>query len=144
MALGGAGQGAPTDAPWATQYAGPGPWGSLAADVPSHPSQLLEAAATGLVLVLVMGLGAAGAFGQRDGRAWLAAVGGWAAVRVIVASTWRDPTVLGPLRAGQLLALAIVLGCGLAWWAVGRRPVDAWTEEAAEPPWPDAEARPRF
>jgi phosphatidylglycerol---prolipoprotein diacylglyceryl transferase len=41
--LGASGQGAPSDAPWATAYLGPGPWGSLAADVPSHPAQVYEA-----------------------------------------------------------------------------------------------------
>ena len=39
MMLGGSGQGLPSDAPWATAYLGPGPWGSLAPEVPSHPSQ---------------------------------------------------------------------------------------------------------
>ncbi|HEX5590889.1 MAG TPA: prolipoprotein diacylglyceryl transferase family protein, partial [Candidatus Limnocylindrales bacterium] len=32
------GQGLPTDLAWATAYDGPGPWSSLAPDIPSHPS----------------------------------------------------------------------------------------------------------
>ena len=41
--LGASGQGMPSDVAWATAYVGPGPWGSLAADVPSHPAQAYEA-----------------------------------------------------------------------------------------------------
>ena len=146
MALGGGGQGAPIDAPWATAYAGPGPWRSLAAEVPAHPSQLLEAVATGLVLLLVAVFAITGGFPARDGRAWLAAVGGWAVARAVVAATWRDPAVLGPLRAGQLLAIAIALGCGVAWWSLGRSRAAGPMREPAEaaPEWPDVETRPRF
>ena len=35
--LGATGQGAPSDLPWATAYAGPGPWGSLAAEIAVAP-----------------------------------------------------------------------------------------------------------
>lgn len=120
MALGGSGQGEPSDAPWATAYLGPGPWGSLAPAVPSVPSQLLEAAGVGLVLLALVGCLALGAFARRDGRLLLVALGGWALVRVFVAMTWRDPTVLGPLRANQLVDGAIIVGCALAFVALGR------------------------
>ena len=43
MVLGGDGQGVPWDGAWATAYVGPGPWCSLAPEVPSHPSQVYEA-----------------------------------------------------------------------------------------------------
>lgn len=149
MVLGGSGQGAPASAAWAIAYAGPGPWGSLGANVPSHPAQLYEAMAAGFVLLLVLAFAAAGGFVRRDGRAWLAAIGGWAAARVVIAATWRDTTVVGPLRAGQLLAIAIVVGCGVAWWAVGRRREESRTEgsradEPGVPRWPEPQNRPRF
>ncbi len=43
MILGGAGQGTPSTAAWATAFLGPGPWGSLAPALPSEPSQAYEA-----------------------------------------------------------------------------------------------------
>jgi len=54
MVLGGSGQGQPWDGAWATAYLGPGPWGSLAPQVPSHPSQVYEALFTIAILVLTM------------------------------------------------------------------------------------------
>ena len=71
MALGGAGQGVPSDADWATAYLGPGPWGSLAPALPSVPSQILEGSLT-LVIAVVLGLLLmVGAFHSRDGRVLL-------------------------------------------------------------------------
>lgn len=111
MILTGTGQGLPSDADWATAYLGPGPWGSLAPELPSHPAQLYEAGATVLVLGLAIGLLASGAFARRDGRLFLAIVAGWALARTVVAATWRDSAVLGPLIADQLLSLAIAGAC---------------------------------
>ncbi len=130
MALGGSGQGAPWDGSWATAYAGPGPWGSLDPATPAWPSQLLEAGLTLAVLFLVLVVVAArrsrrvpapaglvrgvpepAAHGQPDGRVLLLAVGLWAVVRFAVAFTWRDPVVLGPLRAEQAIAAVIAVGC---------------------------------
>jgi len=122
--LAGDGQGLPTDAWWATAFQGPGPWGSLAPEVPSHPSQLYEAAATTLVLA-ILGLALRfGAFGRRDGSAFLFGVALWALGRGIVAFTWRDAPVAGPLMAEHLVLAVVVGGCvgGIAWQAlVGRR-----------------------
>jgi phosphatidylglycerol:prolipoprotein diacylglycerol transferase len=109
--LGGRGQGLPSDASWATAYLGPGPWGSLAPDVPSIPSQAFEGLATLAALLLVMGVLAVPGLRRPDGRAFLIGVGLWALVRFIVASTWRDPMVVGPFRAEQLIDIAIVIGC---------------------------------
>jgi len=53
LMLGGSGQGQPADVGWAVAYAGPGPWGSLAASVPSHPSQLYEAAGYAIAFLLL-------------------------------------------------------------------------------------------
>ena len=76
MVLGGVGQGQPVDLPWATAYAGAGPWGSLAANLPSHPAQAYEGLATlAWLLVLVLAL-AAGASAARDGRLFLAGLAG--------------------------------------------------------------------
>ena len=93
MALGGAGQGQPDAAAWATAYLGPGPWGSLAPALPSVPSQILEGIVT-LAIALVLGLALAfGAFRSRDGRALFVGLGLWATGRALVALTWRDPAV---------------------------------------------------
>lgn len=111
------GQGAPSNVPWATAYAGAGPWSSLAAWVPAHPSQVYEAMLATMAL-LVFGLALrAGAFRRRDGSALLVAVSLWATARFIVVFTWRDDPVLGPIRAEQLIMLAVFLGCflGISW-----------------------------
>ena len=92
-------------------YLGDGPWSSLAAHIPSHPSQVYEAIATVVVLALLGLVIRAGAFRRRDGTALLLAVTLWAIGRGIVVFTWRDATVLGPFRAEQLILLVVVLGC---------------------------------
>ena len=109
--LGGRGQGQPSDAPWATAYLGPGPWGSLAPEVPSVPSQALEGLATLAVLLLAMGVLAVPGFRRPDGRAFLMCVALWAFARAIVVSTWRDPLALGPFRTEQLIDVGIFVGC---------------------------------
>jgi prolipoprotein diacylglyceryltransferase len=111
MALGGSGQGAPWDGALATAYTGGGPWGSLDPATPAWPAQLIEAGLTLAVLVVVVLLLAAGAFRARDGRLFLVALGLWAMARFGVAFTWRDPPVAGPLRADQLISMAIAAGC---------------------------------
>ena len=165
MALGGAGQGVPSDADWATAYLGPGPWGSLAPALPSVPSQILEGSLT-LVLAVVVGLLLmVGAFRSRDGRVLFVALALWAVGRAAVALTWRDPAVVGGLPMGSVIALAIAAGCLVAVVAMTlRRPrsvdtgggtspatdVAATTivSRAAPPPtdprWPDPGERPRF
>jgi len=105
--LGGTGQGLPTDAAWATAYAGPGPWGSLAADLPSHPSQVYEAALVGLVMLAFWPLSRVRPIARRNGAAIWVAVALWCVVRFAVAFTWRDPAVFGGLGSEQLLALAV-------------------------------------
>lgn len=148
LVLGGDGQGAPSQVPWATSYGGSGPWGSLAAATPSHPAQLYEAAATAAVLLVMVGLLAAGRFRSRDGTAFLVAVALWAAARALVATSWRDAPVLGPLNAAQLLALAIAAGAAALAVARARRLVgrdaDPEGRRAIEAAWPDPATRPRF
>lgn len=111
--LGGRGQGQPWDGSWATAYIGSGPWGSLAPDVPSHPSQAYEAVLTVAILVGMMALLTVPAFRRPDGRAFLIATGAWAVDRAVVATSWRDPVAIGPFRLEQVLDLATVAGAAL-------------------------------
>jgi phosphatidylglycerol:prolipoprotein diacylglycerol transferase len=111
MVLAADGQGLPSALGWATAYAGPGPWGSLAVDVPSHPSQVYEALGTTLVLAVV-GLSLhLGAFAGKDGSAMLVGVALWALVRSLVVFSWRDAPVAGSLRAEHLVLAVVVGGC---------------------------------
>lgn len=123
-ALGGRGQGQPWGGDWATAYLGAGPWGSLAPAVPSHPAQVYEGLATLVVLAVVMGMLAVPGLRRPDGRAFAIAVGLWALVRLVVGATWRDPILVGPLRAAQVIDLAIVAGslAGLVILVVRERP----------------------
>jgi len=128
MALGGTGQGAYSEASWATSYAGPGPWGSANPGYAALPSQALEgvlvllAAAIVVVLPLLLRL----RFrrwrrvirpGWSPRREWHVLVGGrgfvailalWAAARFMAAFTWRDARVLGALCAEQLILLGVM------------------------------------
>jgi len=135
--LGGTGQGLPSDLPWATAYSGPGPWGSLAADTASHPAQVYEAL---LVTLAIGGLVVASRLevvARRDGAAMFVALGLWAIGRFLVGFTWRDATVVGPLRTEQLLAL-VVLAIAIAGFVErARAPLTSVIERR-----PDAEARP--
>ena len=148
MVLGGSGQGQPADLPWATAYAGLGPWGSLAADLPSHPAQAYEGVATlALLLGLVLAM-AAGAFAARDGRLFLAGFLGWAALRAVISTTWRDPPAVGGFAAATVIAAVIAIGAGFAWLVVARRgsrsASDAPAGIRSDVDWADPEARPRF
>ncbi len=146
MVLGGAGQGQPADLPWATAYLGPGPWSSLAPELPSHPSQAYEGlAALAVLLALTLAL-ATDAIEGRDSRLFFAGLGAWAVARAAIGITWRDPAVAASLNMGSLIAIAVVLGCALAWLVVARRRPRprAASEGAREVQWADPETRPRF
>jgi phosphatidylglycerol:prolipoprotein diacylglycerol transferase len=106
QALGGSGQGAASDG-LATAYLPPGPWGSPGAEIPAHPSQLYEAATTLAVLFAVILLARFTPLRRADGRLFAVGICLWALGRAAVASTWRDPTVIAGLNAGQLIALAV-------------------------------------
>jgi phosphatidylglycerol:prolipoprotein diacylglycerol transferase len=110
MILGGTGQGQPTTGEPATAYLGAGPWGSLGPAIPSIPSQALEAIATAVVLVVVVGASFLPLLRRADGRLFLVGIAGWAVGRAIVASTWRDPAVAGSLRTEQLIDVAVAFG----------------------------------
>jgi phosphatidylglycerol:prolipoprotein diacylglycerol transferase len=110
MMLGGSGQGQPTTGEPATAYLGPGPWGSLAPDIPSVPSQALEGLATLVLLLGLLGVLLAPAVRRPDGRSFFLVLALWSAMRAVIATTWRDPVVLGPLRAEQVIDVAIAVG----------------------------------
>lgn len=148
MLLGGSGQGRPWDGPLAVAYAGPGPWGSAAPALASHPAQAYEAAAAALVLVVLAGLLAAGRFRRRSGAAFLLGVALWAGTRAAVAVTWRDGPVLGPLGGAQAVSIGVGIACLLALAALEARVRslaghDAGPESGV-PRWPDPERRPRI
>ena len=105
--VGGTGQGAESDLAWATAYLGPGPWGSLDAATPAHPSQLYEALLSLLVMGTIVYLLRMGRFRDHDGRVFFAAMSLWALSRFAAAFTWRDPEVFGPFRAAQVIAITI-------------------------------------
>lgn len=132
--LGGSGQGAPFDGPWAVAFVGDGPWVSANPAVPAHPSQLYE----GIWLLASISLVASLAVSARlrgrptDGRLFLAALLTFLLGRVLVGFTWRDESVLDILNAEQALALAglviiplVVAGWSLlSDWREARKPVD--------------------
>jgi phosphatidylglycerol:prolipoprotein diacylglycerol transferase len=110
MILGGAGQGTPSVASWATAFLGPGPWGSLAPALPSVPSQAIEGVVTLAILLVVTAALWLGAFSTRDGRVLFAWIAIWAFARAAVASTWRDDVVIAGLDMGSIIAIAVGLG----------------------------------
>ena len=126
--LGATGQGAPSDLPWATAYAGPGPWGALAAEIAAHPAQAYEAILVGLAIAALAAVGRVEFIARRDGAAVFAAIGFWAIARFLVAFTWRDPTVLGPFRMEQLLDVALLAVAGLGLLERARAPLAAPVE----------------
>jgi phosphatidylglycerol:prolipoprotein diacylglycerol transferase len=111
LILGGTGQGVPTDLSWATAYLGPGPWGSLAPAIPSHPAQAYEAIATAVVILVVLAAVELGWFPGRNGGAFLLGIALWCGARAAIAATWRDPAVLGPLSMAQVISLSIAATC---------------------------------
>jgi len=143
MVLTGSGQGVPSDAAWATAYAGPGPWGSLVPALPSVPSQALEGAATLAILAALALVLIAGGFARRDGRLFFVGVGLWAIARAAVSTTWRDPAVVGGLGMGGVVALGIAAACavGVIWLTVRSPAADGPRSDLN---WPEPEARPPF
>jgi phosphatidylglycerol---prolipoprotein diacylglyceryl transferase len=132
--LGATGQGTPADLPWATAYAGPGPWGSLAPEVPSNPAQVYEAL---LVVAAIVGLIVLSRFevvARRGGGALFAALALWAVARFVVGFWWRDQAVVGPLRIDQVLSLLLVALSLLGLFERSRAPVrtPGWVENDLE------------
>jgi phosphatidylglycerol---prolipoprotein diacylglyceryl transferase len=129
--LGGSGQGVPIDGFWAVAFMGPGPWVSAAPDMPSHPSQLHEAAWMLLgAAILLRPASRPTGIDPREGRRLFGFALGWfLAGRVLVGFTWRDEHIAGALNAEQVLALvglviliALALGLRIRAWREGRLP----------------------
>jgi prolipoprotein diacylglyceryltransferase len=119
MVLGGAGQGARFDGPLALAFDGSGPWWSEDASTPSYPSQVYEGlwALAGIVIVWLVARRLRGSRNASNGRVLLAGIAWWLAGRALIAVTWRDEPVVGPLGAEALLtigALGLVVLTGLA------------------------------
>jgi prolipoprotein diacylglyceryltransferase len=123
MVLTGSGQGLPSDEAWATAYAGPGPWGSVGPQIPSHPSQAYEGIATLAILAVLALVLMVGGFGRRDGRFFYVAIGLWALARTAVSTTWRDPVLVAGVPPGGVIAAGIVVGCILTFLALTLRVV---------------------
>ena len=124
--LGGGGQGMLVldGGGFATAYAGSGPWGSPGAELPAIPAQVLEAAMATGVLALVGLLGWRSGLRRADERLFAVGLATWALGRAVVASTWRDGAVLGPLNAGQLICLlvaALASALAVVAWLAQRR-----------------------
>jgi len=145
LALGGAGQGEPGDLPWATLYLGPGPWGSLAPAVPSHPAQLYEALGYVVALMaLAIGLSTE-LFVGRDGRLFGVALAMVGCVRFLVAFSWRDAGIIGPIRVEHVLALAPLTTGVVAWLLLRReRGVERPVVPVDVASWPDPSVAERW
>jgi phosphatidylglycerol:prolipoprotein diacylglycerol transferase len=146
--LGGGGQGLPSEAAWAIAFSGPGPWNSLGPEIPSLPSQVLEAGAVALSGMLVAVGWLVGPFRRIDGSLLWAAILVWAVDRAIVATTWRDETLVGPLGIEQVVLVVLAFASALAAILVRRLPLDDEAGQKAGheggPAWPDPETRPTF
>lgn len=145
--LGGSGQGAPSDLPWSTAYAGSGPWSSLAPAIPAQPAQVYEAIDALLAVAVVALVVAIGGFRARDGSAFFVALAVWAVGRAIVSASWRDEPVIGRLPAGGIVAIGVAMVAAVALGTNARRhrhgPARR-TDDPAMPLWPDPQTRPRF
>ena len=122
--LGGSGQGAPWDGPWAIAFVGAGPWISPSPEVAAHPAQVYEALwVFGGLPLLVRWLGPRRATEspvgsvftrlrerERGGRLFGAAIGWFVLGRFVVGFSWRDDATLGPLNAEQAVSLVVLVG----------------------------------
>jgi phosphatidylglycerol:prolipoprotein diacylglycerol transferase len=109
--LGGGGQGAFWEGPWAVAFTGAGPWTSAAAAVPAHPVALYEAVwYLAGIPVVVWGSSRLGAWwspvhGSGLGIAVCWFLGG----RALLGIFWRDDPVIGPFNVEQAVA-TVALG----------------------------------
>jgi prolipoprotein diacylglyceryltransferase len=118
---------------------------------PAHPAQVYDALAALVALAAVGVLIRLGAFRARDGSAFFVGLLMWALGRCLVTFTWRDDAVVGPLRAGGLIALglsaAATAGIVLTRFTAGRSRRQAHGHPLAPestPDWPEPLTRPRF
>jgi prolipoprotein diacylglyceryltransferase len=126
MILGGSGQGLPWSGDFATAYLGDGPWGSLAPALSAYPAQAIEALVALATFLFAWWLMALGLFARRSGAVFFLGLGLWAAGRAVVASEWRDPVAVGPLRMDQAISVAIAGVCAVIVLLVSARAVMGW------------------
>ncbi|HEY5519095.1 MAG TPA: prolipoprotein diacylglyceryl transferase family protein [Candidatus Limnocylindrales bacterium] len=133
--LGGSGQGAPFDGPWAVAFSGNGPWVTFAPSLSAHPSQVYEGIWLLVGIPVILNLAGPRRVGSGvhpwvawavrsapAGALFAGAVAWFLAGRVIVGFTWRDESVVGPLNMEQLLALMLLAaGAALLWLRSRRR-----------------------
>jgi hypothetical protein len=72
----------------------------------------------------VLGRLTRGALTRADGRVFVVGLALWSVGRAVVASTWRDPNLVGPLRAEQLIDLVVILACVVVNALLARRPLE--------------------
>ena len=123
--LGGSGQGAPFEGPWAVAVVGAGPWISANPELPSHPAQVYEGLWLLIGLLLVLSLASTVRSARRwQGGLFLAALLVFLFGRLVVGFSWRDEAVAGLLNAEQLLAIValqvLLLGLVLGAWLRSR------------------------
>ncbi len=121
MVLGGAGQGLPYDGQWATAFAGPGPWVSLAPMIPSYPAQIYEAGTSAAALLAVLLLALVPGLRRHPAALFAIGIGAWALGRFAVASLWRDPVLVAGLNGDQLVTGGIAIVALLALVAIAVR-----------------------
>jgi prolipoprotein diacylglyceryltransferase len=98
--------------------------------VACNPSLVYDAIAPLLVLIVVvvllvvLGRLTRGALTRPDGRVFVVGLALWSVGRAVVASTWRDPNLVGPLRAEQLIDLVVILACVVVIALLARRPLE--------------------
>jgi prolipoprotein diacylglyceryltransferase len=121
----------------------PGPWGSLAPELPSHPPQLYEALLVCLAIGALGLLSGSPALRRQSGASLFAALGLWAVARFVAATTWRDTVAIGPFRVEQLplVGVLIVAAFGVLLRArsappMGDGPIDAPGASQPEAAWP--------
>jgi prolipoprotein diacylglyceryl transferase len=117
MLLGGGGQGAPADLPWAIAFTGPGPWRSLGADLPAHPSQVYEAFWTLLGIPVVLAFTGPSVWSRLPDE-----LRNRAGLEIDERDrARRDYDVdVADLPAVEGATPGLLFLVGLAWWAVGR------------------------
>ena len=99
--LGGSGQGVVSGADWATAYLGAGPVGRARAR-PAGASRPRSSRRSAMrsSWSSSSSLGRLGPFQRANGRRFLVALGGWAVVRFVVATWWRDAAVARLAQGG--------------------------------------------
>jgi prolipoprotein diacylglyceryltransferase len=145
--LGGSGQGAPFNGPWAVAFVGEGPWIGMDARLPAHPSQVYEGLWLLLGIPVILAVAGPGRELGRwlgrlrrlagpdrpDGQLLLAALCWFLLGRVAVGFTWRDERLVGPLNGEQVVALVVLAAIALSGAAIRRARRETWRDGRPAP-----------